>query len=219
MFDNCCRCITHLLYNDGGASFQSIDLADTDVKDAFFVNGSTAYAAGQNTWKSVNGGQTWTKTSSFTTAIGTERYLYFVNEQTGWTTGSYFFKTVNGTVTWTNIPATGGLTFGDIGTIYFVDNNIGYLTDPYSVNKTVNGGDSFTKVFTTWGHGFHDIHFVDAQTGYLTGDGHIFKTTDGGQSWTTEIFLKDTHIIETHFTDASHGWAGASGGLILKYEQ
>lgn len=205
--------------DDGGSGFDSVGLADVDVKDVFFVSESVAYAAGRNTWKTTNGGDSWTMISSFGGPTGGERSLYFLNEQTGWVTGHGLFKTTNAAVTWNNTPASGGLTFGGTGSISFVDNNTGYITDPYSVNKTSNGGISFTKVFSTPDHGYHDIAFVNAQTGYLTDDEHIFKTVDGGQNWMTEVFLKSIRLVEVHFTDASHGWACGELGLILKYGQ
>lgn len=203
---------------DGGASFDSIQLADPNIQDAFFVSESVAYVAGQNTWKTVNSGDSWTKLSSFAgTQGGDLRTLYFLNEQTGWVTGHGLFKTLDGGITWTSIPPPIGLTFGGLGTICFMDNDTGYVTDAGSVNKTLNGGSNFTMVFSTNRHVYHDISFVSKQTGYLTDDKHIFKTTDSGQNWTSEVALKNIQLFELHFTDASHGWAGGEQGLILKY--
>ena len=51
--------------NNGGLSFDSIELADKKIDDAFFVSESVAYAVGEKTWKTVNAGKSWSNLSAF----------------------------------------------------------------------------------------------------------------------------------------------------------
>lgn len=213
---------TLLLTKDGGNTFDSVTLADNAIRDVFFINATVAYAAGDKTWKTTDAGKNWTPLSTFSVNTPlSSKFLYFLNEQTGWVTGDQFFKTTNGGISWESTP---GVTFGyTMGTISFPDANTGYVTDAYSINKTTNGGASYTKIFTPYSTYFHDIHFINPQIGYVTDNFYILKTIDGGQTWTKDVVIipgsLGGDIVELHFTDASHGWAAGSGGYILKYEK
>ena len=146
-------------------------------------------------------------------------HYFFLDEQTGWVIGNGFFKTTNGGTTWNSISGTNpGVNTSD-GSVFFSTAITGYITDPYSIYKTSDGGANFIKLFGTYTAYYHDIGFVDSQTGYITDRQYILKTIDAGQTWTKEVVLAQGELIELHFTDASHGWAGGSSGLILKYER
>lgn len=205
--------------NNAGNTFDSTGLADNIIDDAFFVSESIAYAVGQRTWKTINAGNSWTNLSAFTpNRMASLRALHFYDEQTGWVTGDGFFKTTNGGIKWDSIPGT-SLSFGGLGNISFSDAVTGYITDPKSIYKTLDGGASFTKIFDTHSQIYHDIHFLNFQTGYITDRKYILKTIDGGQTWTKEVVIEQGELVELHFTDDSHGWAGGSSGLVLKYER
>jgi photosystem II stability/assembly factor-like uncharacterized protein len=210
---------TVLFTNNGGLSFDSIELAAKTIDDIFFVGESTAYAVGEKTWKTVNAGKNWTSLYAFSPNQNDNLSgLFFLDEQTGWVTGNGFFKTSNGGVTWTNIP--GSITgFGrDIGNVFFPTTTTGYMTSAAAIFKTSDGGSSFTRIFDAHVHHYHDIHFFDAETGYYTDGRYVLKTINGGQTWTKDVVLAQGELVELHFTDPSHGWAGGWAGLILKYE-
>jgi len=96
----------------------------------------------------------------------------------------------------------------------------GYFSNTTSIEKTVNAGASWNKVFTCTSRFYHDIHFVSANVGYITDGPRIFKTSDGGNNWTKVVALASisNELVELHFTDVNHGWA-CGGGAILKYSQ
>lgn len=207
--------------NNGGLNFDSTELADYRVDDAFFVSESVAYAVGvDHTWKTTNAGKSWTNLSAFISNMGDNlNALYFRDEQTGWVVGNGVFKTTNGGITWNNIPGNyAGFGHGLVN-IFFPNAATGYMITSTEIYKTSDGGANFTKIFNTFNQHYPDIHFVDAQVGYITDNKYILKTIDAGQTWTKEVVLAQENLVELHFTDASHGWAGGTSGLILKYER
>ncbi len=96
---------------------------------------------------------------------------------------------------WKNI----GYFPGRIGTIYFIDEDVGFVsvsTVPNgqitpSLFRTTDGGlhwaQVYVETFSQGGYGIQDILMIDRDTGYTCGDswlGHsIWKTIDGGIHW------------------------------------
>ena len=80
--------------------------------------------------------------------------------------------------------------------IYFVNEKTGWYVNGYgSMYKTIDGGETWTKVFENKGSFFRAIAFLDEKTGFLGTVGTdyfpnvtdtipLYKTTDGGVTWT-----------------------------------
>lgn len=203
--------------HNGGATFDSVEVADNYITDAFFVSPTTAYAVGTKFWKTTDGGTTWNPLHTFTASTTLFSSIYFLNEQTGWVTvGDNVYKTVNGGANWdpVDIP---GFDFTNAASLFFMDANTGFVADHIVFGRTTNG-INWTSV-TGLSSGFHDIHFVSGAVGYVTDFGNLHKTMDGGLSWGKAVSLSSEIIVETHFTDANHGWACGPTGFILKFEQ
>ena len=204
--------------HDGGASFDTVAIADVGVTDVFYVDSITAYAAGKSIWKTTDAGSHWTKLYDFTGTVSYQT-LFFLNDQTGWIIRyDGLYKTTNGGVNWQPITIGNQFNFVYDGVVFFVNANHGFVADSVSVGTTTNGGTSWSKVYGGKG-GYHDLFFVDDNTGYVTDDRYIFKTIDGGTTWTKEASIPGTKFFELHFTDANHGWACGSNGTILKFKQ
>jgi len=208
--------------HSGGPSFTTKALSDPILSDVFFIDSTVAYAIGKSVWKTIDGGDNWTKLYDFTPSTGFSS-LFFTNEQTGWVKKPQgVYKTINGGIDW-QLVNTDTINFSNGGAIFFLNSDTGYISNSYSVEKTVNGGASWNKVFTcTYTTSvYHDIHFVSENVGYITDGPCIFKTTGGGNTWTKVVALASSSnsLVELHFTDANHGWACGQKGTILKYSQ
>lgn len=204
--------------HDGGVTFDSTELADNFITDAFFVSPTVAYAVGSKFWKTTDGGDNWTDIYTFSAATTAFSSIFFLNEQTGWVTvGDNVYKTVNGGTNWDpmDIP---GFDFTNAASLFFTDVNNGFIADHILFGRTSNGGASWSNV-PGLASGFHDVHFVSNNVGYVTDFTNLHKTMDGGVSWGKAISLFSSAMVEVHFTDANHGWACGPSGYILKYEQ
>ncbi|MEO8664773.1 MAG: hypothetical protein ABI462_04690 [Ignavibacteria bacterium] len=120
-----------------------------------------------------------------------------VSSKIGWAAGSttstsalpLVLRTIDGGATWTDATGT-GIT-GDIYNIYAVSANIAFCTtSPGATNlyKTINGGTTWTLVFTQAGGFIDAIQMTSATEGYAYGDPvggkwTILKTVNGGNTW------------------------------------
>jgi photosystem II stability/assembly factor-like uncharacterized protein len=210
---------------DGGISFTISTLPD-NLGDVFFVDSTTAYAAGANIWKTIDAGNNWVKLYSFTSGVHSSS-LYFLNAQIGWVFGNHgLYKTVNGGVDWTLITTQLG-SISQAEAIFFLNSDTGYISYTSSVyggeygslKRTMDRGVSWTTIFTAYSRYYLDIHFVSDRTGYVTNGTRIYKTQDGGNTWTSEVTLVSNTLIELHLIDTDHGWACGEKGTILKFSQ
>jgi photosystem II stability/assembly factor-like uncharacterized protein len=207
--------------HDAGASFAIKTLPTSILSDVFFVDSTVAYAVGKSVWKTIDGGDNWTKLYDFPASTGYNS-LFFESEQKGWIIKKEgVYKTINGGLDW-QVVNTDTINLGYGGSIFFLNSDTGYISNNYTIQKTVDGGVSWNKIFscayTT--NIYHDIHFVSDNVGYITDGPRIFKTIDGGNTWTKEVVLaSSSSLIELHFTDSNHGWACGSKGTILKYSR
>jgi photosystem II stability/assembly factor-like uncharacterized protein len=209
--------------HNGGADFSISPHNGTIISDAYFVDSTTAYAAGTSIWKTIDGGGNWTQLHSFATgAYYNDSILYFsaldfLDEQVGWVFGNFgLYKTTNGGVDWQLI--TTPFDISQSGAIFFLNSDTGYVSNQNSIEKTMDGGVSWTKIFSgTWA--YHDISFVSEEIGYITDGTRIYKTLDGGNTWNKEVSLVSNKLVSLHFTDPNHGWACGYKGTILKYSK
>ena len=205
---------------DGGTSFSVSTLPDNAISDVFFVDSTTAYAAGANIWKTTDAGNNWTNLYSFTSGGSNLDYssLYFVNAQAGWVfRKNGLYTTISAGVDWASIPTQSDNSQSQA--VFFLNSDTGYISSGQYIKRTMDGGASWTTIFAGSGSGYRDIHFVSDETGYITDNSHIYKTQDGGNTWTSEVHLVSSTLIELHFIDPNHGWACGTNGTILKYSR
>lgn len=157
-----------------------------NLNDIFCLAGtSTAWAIGNSgvVFKTINGGNTWSKLNSGTNV--NLQSVHFINSNTGWVAGNdgTILRTTNGGSTW--VAQTSGTT-EVLYSIKFVNSSNGWAVGWNSkVLRTTNGGSSWT-VLTVGSVAFYGVDFSsDALTGYICGQYEtIYKTTNGGISWT-----------------------------------
>lgn len=93
--------------------------------------------------------------------------------------------------------------------LWFVEENqweTGWALRTGAVNKTTDGGITWTEYAAGLENGCNAICFVDENTGYITnGYGKVFKSVNGGETW-TEVYSSITHSLEgVAFKDAMNG--------------
>lgn len=124
------------------------------------------------------------------------------------------------------------------GTIFFVDENNGWIFDEYHIRKTNDGGTSWEVMLTfeTNKEPMYSstknsdlIYFVNSQTGYfitpkygsISDKSYLYKTTNGGTTWIrykliiTNNTNEPSSMKNLFFIDENTGWV-ASVGNILK---
>lgn len=68
--------------------------------------------------------------------------------------------------------------------LFFVNSNLGFITQKDGILKTTNGGLTWSKCYNKIDEYFGALYFTSATTGWAAGDDHTLKTTDGGNNWT-----------------------------------
>ncbi|MDZ4166318.1 MAG: YCF48-related protein [Coriobacteriia bacterium] len=197
------------------------------LSGVFFLDANTGWVVGDGgtILKSINGGVSWTPQTS-----GTSKNLWgvqFVDENHGWAVGipggygppppgefGPILRTTNGGNTWTNH---GSLDYAIVQSLFFIDQNTGWVTGNGTLHKTTDGGVTWDDIRPdAVGRLYWTPHFVDANTGWVVGgDGLIMHTTDGGDSWEFQDSGCTTELIDVHFVDADTGWVSGNDGLIL----
>jgi photosystem II stability/assembly factor-like uncharacterized protein len=179
--------------------------------------------------KTVNGGDSWLE---YNTGTDLPLYsLFFLSENIGFAAGgesdcygsgctpqgSIILKTVNGGENWERqvTPAK-----GELYSVSFIDNNIGFAVGAGLHIKTNNGGTSWEE-FTIDNTGvMKKVFFLNNQTGFLCGlFNNLFKTIDGGQSWinlTEQNATTIRHFKYIQFIDENIGFLTGDNCRLLK---
>lgn len=88
--------------------------------------------------------------------------------------------------------------------------SVTYMGDGIVI-KTINGGATWTSLWTGTDQGIEGMCFPDLQTGYVCGWSSYFaKTTDGGVTWTPQTPGSDIYFYtDVAFKDANNGVVSA----------
>lgn len=168
---------------DAGASWNVIYQA-FNVRNIQFLDRDTGFIATSNSViKTVDGGITWTEYIIDDQFLISD--LYFINSHVGFICGKQYmyaypivYKTIDGGLTWNSFVITN--TYAHPITLYFLDENRGFLSTEWNFYQTSNGGASWELLAYMPGSAY-SIFFTDNHTGYLAGrDGLIMKTTNAG---------------------------------------
>ena len=123
-------------------------------------------------------------------------------------------KTTDGGATWNSFDPGTGNTLSDI---YFVDENLGYITGfSGTLIRTTDGGNSWQALNPGVSGNLQSVHFYDANNGYVVGNGAIIlKTEDGGDTWSTETAPTTFDLNEVVLTGNSVVMAADAGRIVV----
>lgn len=156
----------------------------------------------------------------YTQRIGTPKGVFFVDADHGWGAigassqfayrSSLLFRTTNGGGSW--IPQSFD---GTVGLPFFIDQNRGWLVVEtfrddfwdWHIERTVNGGETWTRLtLGSCAPGF-SIWFLDANHGWWWHDQSLCRTVDGGQTWEYLDTQSFSNLEVLRFVNANVGYA------------
>ncbi len=193
----------NLLYSVSGTSFTK----------TYFINENTGWVTDyyNKVYKTVNGGINWVVYTSSSTSRLTS--IFFIDDNTGWMTNETggIFKSTNSGVNWV---------INNIGSFIsfacFVNALTGW-TAGSKINKTTDGGNSWSEQQISATVIFNSIDFKDAQTGIAVGNnGIIFKTSNSGVNWNSITNnVSPNQLNKIFFLNNQSGWAAGNNGSIV----
>lgn len=201
--------------NDGGKSW-GLTIGGGLVNAMAFVNDTLGYSIGifeSAYYITTNCGITWTSTGHGAPLRYGGNWIEFVNDTLGYIAGNYLrlnFTTDSG-YSWNNLFMN-----EDIKDIFFINENIGFAIDDFSVHKTIDGGVKWNRL-EGLPYYLKTIYFLDNNRGFLGGQNNeIFATVDGGSNWIKRPIsgLTDStsnSIEGFFFINDSVGYANSSG--------
>jgi photosystem II stability/assembly factor-like uncharacterized protein len=158
-----------------------------------FVSAAQGWAVGAGrVLATTNGGQTWARQYSGTTALD---QVDFIDARHGWAAGTDgLLRTTDGGATWTAVSDP----CGAIRAVHFVTPDVGYAVAGGSQVRidgglpapvvggellaTTNGGQSWAAVPAAPAQA-QTACFTSASSGFLGTPGKIWRTLDGGETW------------------------------------
>ena len=201
--------------NNGGSSWQEVELSCSNINAAAFPNENFGCAVGDyNICYSTDGGYSWTNTySGFTydlnsLCLAAENKLYAVGNS-----GAIIFSNDGGE----NWSEQNSNTYEDLNEVVFTNENTGWIVGLFGkLLYTNNSGDDWITKEINTSYILYGITFINPETGWIAGDnGFIFKTTDGGNNWTeinTGIYKR---FYDVCFVDQNIGWVVGTEGTIV----
>jgi len=175
--------------------------------------------------------QNWEQIS-LPTGIPTLYAVFFLNEDKGWIVGGKYstnttmiYTTNNGGSDWVLLNTFQNLAHSSI---YFFDENTGWLALGGNIYKTTNGGQNWTLEIETIVGNFSSMYFtgngkgiaVDAHIDLSNGSDTVFLTSNNGDTW-DEIgtgFCESCNVTfsSVFFIDELTGWIVTKDGNVLK---
>lgn len=135
------------------------------------------------------------------------------------TAGTYpgngiLFKSTDGGNNWKNIPFNKGF----ISSLFFIDENVGYVIVKTDIFQTVDGGTIWNKQNTkALGSNDGNICFFNKEEGYyVTTPGEIYYTNDEGKNWKIEMSMEGTQLNGIVNTMNKIICIGTNGTILIK---
>ena len=214
---------------DGGATWAH--LPATNTTDALhgicFVDRRHGWAVGGNETiiATRDGGKTWTRARcpALPRPLGrrkTFRSVCAVDSRRCWVVGAEgsVLHTSDGGETWElqdlGIDAMAAHVL-DLTGVCFVDESNGWVVGEIgsAIFRTEDGGCTWQRVRTGFGHALSSVQFADGHTGWAVGErGTRLTTSDGGRSWQTQAMAPEIHGL-MYVAAHDHHMNGVAGPL------
>lgn len=142
--------------------------------------------------------------------------IHFPSANTGYITGYLgdIVKTVDAGENWELLPHG---PFQYLNSVYFTDNNRGFVTADSSVYLTIDGGLNWNKIFSSpLSMHMTDVFFVDKYTGFVIGEanGVIYRTDHGGFIWNLIYEFSYESPRSIFFLDKNTGFVALSSSVM-----
>lgn len=202
---------------NGGAQWDELNVGSSQgFLTTFMLSDNEFFVARNGLFRTTDGGQNFTEICPHESI----RDILFFDSSNGLIANGRIHKTTDGGLTWQQKYVSPNL-FG-ISHMEFLTPSIGYANGGNSfdnssfgeVIKTVDGGETWTPIWTSFTSQPVSISFVSAKTGYLVNyDNQIYKTIDGGITWNmTGITPNLVNFI--YFVNNSEGYLSVPNGEL-----
>ncbi|TKG95138.1 T9SS type A sorting domain-containing protein [Puteibacter caeruleilacunae] len=210
---------------DYGLTWNPIDIPLKEPKDhtiieSFFVNNEVGFAIDHfSIYKTIDGGDNWTRFDSDIEAYERLVDIYFFNENLGFVFGwsESIYRTVDAGANWEKIEGVNQSTA--IEDMYFLDSQRGFAIsgNPSKILQTEDGGLSWKALNSYSGTWLRTIDFFDDQKGVALGDdGFELRTVDGGMTWKEVSTGIGYDFKSTFFFDSEKGYVANSNGGVYE---
>jgi len=212
---------TELYTEDGGESWEEVDISDVDV-NLITINENFGYAThGQFVAVTRDNGRNWESSEvirgdipASALSVPTQDIAYVASA------GDTLRRTVNAGESWHPVRGLMGESFG----VCFIDANTGWAIAPsrgqgIRLYKTENGGSDWESGFRfTLAPG--GVLFTDEENGWIwENPGKIYHTEDGGDTW-EDTYLRVNRIIRSLYSDNNDRlWICGDDGLIAVWNR
>ena len=216
------------MYGSGGWR-QVSDATYSSLSDVFFLNESLGWIAGSTgtILRTTDGGYTWEEPTSELPVIASMYSVYFVSEDIGYAGGygDLLLKSTDGGATWSQIAL--DVVGGTIYSLYFSDENTGWILNGTQVIHTTDGGANWSVQFTDTSAPLKAMSFSSPEHGVCVGGksgAFAFYYTTDGLNWTKSpnptgipnVYSRnDIYTVAMASDDVAclSGWGSSAAGL------
>jgi photosystem II stability/assembly factor-like uncharacterized protein len=194
-----------VMTNDFNGSFRRIFFSSDNI--GYITDSGSPF---EKIYKTTDSGASWAPINI--TKLHYPEEIYFINDTLGFVgsfdssvTRSIINKTNDGGITWTPYSFN-TTTYYPLNQIFFTSYNIGFVSMPPHIYKTIDNGTSWDSLNLP--EKSVALHFINDTIGfyvpYFSND--IYKTTDGGITWTYIPIIGAFVLNSVNFINDSIGF-------------
>ncbi len=215
---------------DGAASWTQVVSADDvgELASVHFVDASTGYAAGNQTWlKTSNGGASW---QPLAIPPGANRQLQQIRCAdantcliTNYFPGTDLLRTGDGGATAAQVAtptAVGSVAFASPARAVAVGARTAGFAYRSATTVSDDGGLTWRQIGSAPAHGFAKVRAKTQNTAFAFGGRGLVRTSDGGRTWLTlgeiPLLRGDDRILDVSFPAATVGYVLDNNGRVRR---
>ena len=201
---------------NGGINWTVINTVASRLNNIYFIDANTGIASGNDglVLRTTNAGENWHSVFSgiqdhFLVAAFIDVQKYFAAGQNG-----ILYKTENGGLNWNKQNS--GLTFGEINSGDFVNQNTGYFFAAGEMIKTTDQGLHWSVTAIDSAAGMSGGYISNNGSVYVYGFNFVKRSTNGGINFSNIFSISNYQIYCAFFVNSNNGYLGASDNKIFK---